>query len=70
MQIWTSRKFTSSYLQKAHEFEGFAASETDANRKADLLAQAAAYRKLAERRARDHGLPFPNSKSQLADSDK
>ncbi len=29
------------YLEKAHEFERFATSETDAKRKADLLSQAA-----------------------------
>ena len=39
------------YLQKAHEFERFAASEDDAKRKVDLLSQAEAYRKLAAKRA-------------------
>jgi hypothetical protein len=47
------------YLQKAHEFERFAASENDATLKADLLAQAQAYRRLAAKRAKDHGLTIP-----------
>lgn len=53
-------KMVAEYLQKAQEFERFAASETDPKRKADLEAQAAAYRKLAEKRAKDQGLPFPS----------
>ncbi len=52
-------KMVAEYLQKAQEFERFAASETDPRRKSDLQAQAIAYRKLAEKRAKDYGLPFP-----------
>ncbi len=48
-------KMVAEYLEKAQEFERFAASETDLRRKADLQAQATAYRKLAEKRAKDHG---------------
>ena len=44
-------KMVAEYLQKAHEFERFAASEDDAKRKVDLLSQAEAYRKLAAKRA-------------------
>lgn len=52
------------FLEKAQEFERFAASEQDAQRKTELLAQAAAYRKLAEKRAKEQGLALPaNSKS-------
>ena len=47
------------FLQKAHEFERFAATEMDAERKAALLAQAEAYRKLAAKRAKDQGLTIP-----------
>jgi hypothetical protein len=47
------------YLQKAHEFERFAASEKDPKRKAELLSQAEAYRKLAVKRAKDQGLTIP-----------
>jgi hypothetical protein len=52
-------KMIAEYLQKAHEFERFAASEKDAKRKADLLLQAEAYRKLAAKRAKDQGLTIP-----------
>jgi hypothetical protein len=52
-------KMVAEYLQKAHEFERFAASEIDPERKADLQAQAVAYRKLAEKRAKEQRLPFP-----------
>jgi hypothetical protein len=57
-------KMIAEYLQKAQEFERFAASENDATRKADLLAQAEAYRKLATKRAKDQGLTIsPETKS-------
>ncbi len=52
-------KMVAEYLEKAHEFERFAASEQDANLKAELLVQAEAYRKLAADRAKNKGLPFP-----------
>ena len=52
-------KIIAEYLQKAHEFERFAATEKDAARKADLLSQAEAYRKLAVKRAKDQGLTIP-----------
>ena len=59
-------KMVAEYLQKAHEFERFAASEKDAARKADLQAQADAYRKLAAKRAKDQGLTLPpDLQSQL-----
>jgi hypothetical protein len=52
-------KMVAEYLQKAHEFRRFAETEQDAKRKADLLAQAEAYEKLAVKRAKEHGLPSP-----------
>lgn len=59
-------KMVAEYLQKAHEFERFAGSEKDLRRKADLQAQAEAYRKLAAKRAKDQGLDLPAElKSQL-----
>ncbi len=59
--VWggVTMKMVAEYLEKAQQFERFAASETDPRRKAGLQAQATAYRKLAEKRAKDHGLPFP-----------
>ena len=52
-------KMIAEYLQKAHEFERFAASENDPKRKAELLSQAEAYQKLAIKRAKDQGLTVP-----------
>lgn len=52
-------KMVAEYLEKAHEFERFAATEQDADRRAELLVQAEAYRKLAAKRAKEQGLPFP-----------
>ncbi len=52
-------KMVAEYLQKAQEFERFAASETNATRKAEFLSQADAYRKLAVKRAKDQGLSLP-----------
>jgi hypothetical protein len=53
-------KMIAEYLQKAQEFERFAASEKDAKRKVDLLSQAEAYRNLAAKRAKDRGLSIPS----------
>jgi hypothetical protein len=44
-------KLIAEYLEKAIDFERMAVMETDSVLKANLLKQAAAYRKLAEERA-------------------
>jgi hypothetical protein len=53
-------KFLTEYLERAVSLERLAASEQDSNFKAQLLNQAAAYRKLAIRRAARYGLPPPS----------
>lgn len=52
-------KFIAQYLERAQQFEHLAAAETDSKLKADLEKQALAYRKLAERRAKEMGVPLP-----------
>jgi hypothetical protein len=52
-------KMVAEYLEKAVDFETLAAQETDAKLKAQLLAQAEAYRKLAAIRAVSEGCPQP-----------
>jgi hypothetical protein len=51
-------KLIAEYLEKAIDFEKMAVTEKDSALKASLLKQAAAYRKLAEERARRLNLPF------------
>lgn len=53
-------KMLTEYLQRALEFEELAASEQNEAFKAELLQQAAAYRKLAAERAELYGLPAPS----------
>jgi hypothetical protein len=48
------------YLDRAINLERLAASEQDSRFKTELLDQAAAYRKLAARRAEQFGLPPPS----------
>jgi len=48
------------YLDRAVNLERLAASEQDSRFKTELLDQAAAYRKLAARRAEQSGLPAPS----------
>jgi hypothetical protein len=50
-------KLLTEYLDRAVNLERLAANEPDSRFKAELLNQAAAYRKLAARRARQYGLP-------------
>lgn len=50
------------YLDRAIEFEHLAAAERDPKLKADLEKQAAAYRKLAEKRAKEYGLQTPSGR--------
>ena len=53
-------KMLTEYLERAVEFEKLAASEQNETFKAVLLKQAAAYRKLAAKRAEEYGLPAPS----------
>ncbi len=55
-------KMLAEYLENAVKFETMAAHESDPKLKADFERQAAAYRKLAEKRAKEYGLkmlPLP-----------
>jgi hypothetical protein len=55
-------KMVADYLEKAITFEQLAAQEPDPTRRADLLKQAKAYRKLAADRAlKDPLTPLPGS---------
>jgi hypothetical protein len=49
-------KMLAEYLENAIKFEQMAAEERDAKLKEHFEKQAAAYRKLAEKRAEDYGL--------------
>jgi hypothetical protein len=53
-------KLLTEYLDRAVNLERRAASEQDSNFKTQLLEQAAAYRKLAAKRAEQYGLPPPS----------
>jgi hypothetical protein len=53
-------KLLTEYLDRAINLERLAASEQDSEFKTQLLNQAAAYRKLAARRAEQYGLPPPS----------
>ncbi|MDA9415121.1 MULTISPECIES: hypothetical protein [unclassified Bradyrhizobium] len=53
-------KLLTEYLERAVQLEGLAASEFDSAFKSQLLEQAASYRKLAAKRAREYGLPPPS----------
>jgi len=50
------------YLDTALKFEQMAAAEKDPTLKADFERQAAAYRKLAEKRAKEYGLNMPSDR--------
>ena len=50
------------YLDTAIKFEQMAAAEKDQTLKADFEKQAAAYRKLAEKRAKEYGLNTPSKR--------
>ena len=56
-------KMLAEYLDTAIKFEQMAAAEKDPNLKADFERQAAAYRKLAEKRAKEYGLKTPPLKN-------
>jgi hypothetical protein len=55
-------KMLAEYLESAIKFEKMAAEEKDAKLKAHFENQAAAYRKLAEKRAKDYGLQVPSER--------
>jgi hypothetical protein len=48
------------YLERAIEFEKLAASEENEAFRLQLLKQAADYRRLAAKRAKEYGLPMPS----------
>ncbi len=52
-------KMLAEYLDTAIRFEQMAALEHDPKLKAEFEKQAAAYRKLAEKRATEYGLKMP-----------
>ncbi len=52
-------KLVTEYLADAANFEQLAGKESDPGVKEQLLQQAAAYRRLAEKRAEALGLPLP-----------
>jgi hypothetical protein len=54
-------KLLTEYLERAVSLERLAANEEDSIFKTQLLNQAAAYRKLAARRAKEYGLPPPSA---------
>ncbi|MCK1402009.1 hypothetical protein IVB45_17600 [Bradyrhizobium sp. 4] len=53
-------KLLQEYLERAVSLESMAAGEQDSTFKTQLLQQAAAYRKLAAKRAKEYGLPPPS----------
>jgi hypothetical protein len=53
-------KMLAEYLDTAINFEQMAAQENDPKLKAELERQAASYRKLAEKRAKEYGLKMPS----------
>jgi ABC-type Zn uptake system ZnuABC Zn-binding protein ZnuA len=55
-------KMLAEYLDSALRFEQMAAHEKDPKLKADFEKQAAAYRKLAEKRAKEYGLKMPSDR--------
>ena len=52
-------KMLAEYLENAVQFEQMAADEKDPKLKAEFERQAASYRKLAEKRAKEYGLDMP-----------
>jgi hypothetical protein len=53
-------KMLAEYFDMAIKFEQMAAAEKDPKLKAQFEQQAAAYRKLSEKRAKEYGLKVPN----------
>lgn len=57
-------KMLAEYLDNAIKFEQLAAAEKNPALRAELERQAAAYRKLAEERAKQYGYPMPDDSRQ------
>ena len=55
-------KMLAEYFDMAMKFEQMAAAERDPTLKASFEKQAAAYRKLAEKRAKEYGLEMPSDR--------
>jgi hypothetical protein len=55
-------KMLAEYLDTAIKFEQMAAAEKDPKLKAELERQAASYRRLAEKRAKEYGLHTPSDR--------
>jgi hypothetical protein len=53
-------KLLTEFLERAISLERLAEAEPDSRFRTQLLAQAAAYRKLAAKRAEEYGLPPPS----------
>ena len=53
------RKLVAEYLERAHQFERMAAAESNPAVKAEFEKQAAAYQKLAAKRAKEMGMQLP-----------
>jgi hypothetical protein len=53
-------KMLAEYLENAIKFEKMAAEEKDAKLREHFEKQAVAYRKLAEKRAKEYGLKMPS----------
>jgi hypothetical protein len=53
-------KMLADYVDTAMNFEQMAAQEKDPKLKAEFERQAAAYRKLAEKRVKEYGFKMPN----------
>jgi hypothetical protein len=54
-------KLLTEYLDRAVNLERLAAGEQDEKFRAELLNQAAAYRRMAAKRAEEYGLPAPSA---------
>jgi hypothetical protein len=57
-----SMKMLAEYFDTAMKFEQMAANENDPKLKAEFEKQASAYRKLAEKRAKEYGLNMPSDR--------
>lgn len=61
-------KLLTDYLERAVQLEALAADESDSDFKDQLLAQAQSYRKLAEKRAKEYGLPMPSPSASSSET--
>lgn len=58
-------KLLTEYIERATQLEALADGETNLKFKAELLKQAASYRKLAANRAEKYGMPPPSPAPKL-----